>query len=71
MANIICDCNVIVSIIYADSKVVEGRVYGQIIFKMPKDEREVKKVERYLQLKNVSFEEVYIDEYQQHFSNDI
>ncbi len=71
VANIICDCNVIVSIIYADSKVVEGRVYGQIIFKMPKDEREVKKVERYLQLKNVSFEEVYIDEYQQHFSNDI
>lgn len=71
VANIICDCNVIVSIIYADSKVVEGRVYGQIIFKMPKDELEVKKVERYLELKNVSYEEVSIDDNQQRFTDDI
>lgn len=63
VANIITDCNVLVSIIYADSKVVDGRVYGQIIFKTPKDKKETEKVERYLDLKSISYEEVDRNEF--------
>lgn len=58
VANIIRDCNVLVSIIYADSRVVENRVYGFIIFKLPKDEKDVLKIERYLELKGINYEEV-------------
>ncbi len=58
VASIIQDCNILVSIIYADSKVVDGRVYGQIIFKMPKAEKDVLKLEKYLELKAIKYEEV-------------
>ncbi len=59
VSNIIQDCNIALSIIYADSKVVDGRVYGQLIVTMPAEESDAQKLCKYLQLKQIRYEEVF------------
>ena len=63
IANIVQDCNIVLSVIYADSKVVSGRVYGQLIFKMPVNIDDVLKLRKYLELKHINYEEVDANEF--------
>ncbi len=63
VANIVQDCNIVLSIIYADSKVVNDRVYGQLIFKMPADIDDVNKLRKYLELNKVHYKEVDANEF--------
>lgn len=58
IANIVQDCSILVSIVYASTKVIDGKVYGQTVIKRPKDLKEREKLKKYLQLHNVEFEEV-------------
>ncbi len=58
IANIIQDCNIVLSVIYADSKVVNDRIYGQLIFKMPKESADVIKLKKYLDLQGINYKEV-------------
>ena len=58
IASIIQDCNILVSIVYADSKVVEGKVYGQLIFNLPYYEKDILKLKKYLEINNINYEEV-------------
>ncbi len=58
IANIIQNCNIIVSIIYADTKVINNKVYGQIVIKMPEKDLEKNILLKYLSLKNINYEEV-------------
>lgn len=63
ITNIIQDCNIVVSIVYASSRIVEGRIYGQIIFKLPYYEEDINKLKLYLKNKEVDFMEVSKDEF--------
>ena len=63
IANIVQDCNIALSVIYADSKVVNGCLYGQLIFKMPADVNDVNKLRKYLELNNITYKEVDADEF--------
>ena len=63
IANIVQDCNIVLSIIYADSKVVNGCLFGQLIFKMPADINDVLKLRKYLELKNINYKEVDASEF--------
>ena len=58
IANIIQDCNILVSIVYADSKVIDGKVYGQLVLKLPEKTKDIDKLKKYLDFKNVKYEEV-------------
>lgn len=58
VANIISDCNILVSIVYADSKVINGKMYGQLVFKLPSIEKEIDLLKKYLDFKNIKYEEV-------------
>lgn len=58
IANIVQDCNIVLSVIYADSKVVNERIYGQLICKMPSDINDVLKLKKYLELKGINYKEV-------------
>ena len=58
IANIIQDCGIVVSIVYADSKVVDGKIYGQIIFNLPYYDKDIFKLKKYLDIKNIVYEEV-------------
>lgn len=62
IANIIQDCNILVSIVYADSKVIDGKVYGQLVLKLPEKTKDIDKLKRYLDFKNVKYEEVRKDD---------
>ena len=58
ISNIVLECGILVSIVYASTKVVDGKVYGQTIIKCPQEEKDVEKLRKYLTLKRVGFEEV-------------
>lgn len=60
LALLIERCNVLVNIMYADTKVSEGKVYGQMIIKLPYYEEDVQKVKDFLINHGVSIEEVTI-----------
>lgn len=58
IANIVKECNILISVIFADNRTSLGKVYGQTIFKMKNNKKDVIKVENYLKSKNIAFEEV-------------
>ena len=58
ICNIIQDCNILVSIVYADSKTVNEKVYGQMIFKLPYYQEDIEKLKKYLEIKGIKYEEV-------------
>ena len=62
VANIIKNCNVLISVVYANSWTVAGRVYGQLIFKLPSFEENILKIKKYLDMKKVNYTEVSKDE---------
>jgi len=63
LANIVQDCSILVSVVYADSKVVDGKVYGQTIIRLPSHDKDIQKLKKYFEIKNVSYEEVLNNEY--------
>ena len=58
VANIIQDCNILVSIVYANSWIVKGKTYGQLIMKLPYYSEDILKLKKYLDMKGVEYEEV-------------
>jgi D-methionine transport system ATP-binding protein len=58
ISNIVEDCGILVSIYFADTKVIDDKVYGQLILKLPAYAKDSAKLEKYLRLKKVSFQEV-------------
>ena len=58
IANIVQQCSILISIVYADTKVIDGKVYGQTVIKRPKEEKDREKLRKYLELHHVEFEEV-------------
>ena len=48
---------IIVSIIFADSKVINNQIYGQLVLKIPNDDDSYQKAITYLKIKNIHYEE--------------
>ncbi len=62
IANIIQECNILVSIVYANSWVVDDKIYGQLIIKLPYYEDDIDRLKTYLDIKNIAYKEVESDE---------
>jgi D-methionine transport system ATP-binding protein len=62
ISNIVEDCGILVSIYFADTKVIDGKVYGQLIIKLPTYQKDIAKLEKYLDLKHVAYKEVTLNE---------
>lgn len=58
ISNIVQNCGILVSVIYADTKVLNGKVYGQLIMKLPAYRKDISKLEKYLSLQHVNYKEV-------------
>ncbi|MCL2391283.1 MAG: ATP-binding cassette domain-containing protein [Oscillospiraceae bacterium] len=56
-SNMILDCNVIVNIMFADMKDIEGKALGHMIVQLPKDELQAEKAIAYLRAKGIPVEE--------------
>jgi len=59
IANMILECKEVVNIIFADTKDIDGKAFGQIIIQIPDDERAAKKIMNYLKARELIVEEVY------------
>jgi len=58
IANIVQDCSLLVSIVYADTKVIDKKMYGQVVIKLPSLDKDTEKLEKYLSLHQINYEEV-------------
>ena len=63
ITNIIQECNILLSVFYAETKVINGVTYGQIIFRLPYYDEDIKKLCDYLDKKGVNYEEVDSDDF--------
>ena len=58
IAGMVLECKAPVNIMYADTKDIDGKAYGQIVVQMPKEEAVREKMLHYLKLRGLNFEEV-------------
>ncbi len=63
ITNIIQECNILLSIIYAETKIINDKIYGQTIFRLPYYEEDIQKLCAYLDENGVKFEEVDSDDF--------
>ncbi len=58
LSDIVLKCSLSLSVVYASTKIMNEKIYGQMIIKCPKEAKDVEKLEKYLALKNIHYEEV-------------
>ncbi|MGN1062265.1 MAG: methionine ABC transporter ATP-binding protein [Candidatus Scatosoma sp.] len=63
ITNIIQECNILLSIFYAETKRIGGKTYGQIMFRLPYYDEDIEKLRAYLDKKGVAYEEVSTDDF--------
>lgn len=57
IGNMILECGAPVNIIFADTMLIDGKDYGQMVIQLPEEEQIVKKMTAYLAMKNVHYTE--------------
>ncbi|MDY3619203.1 methionine ABC transporter ATP-binding protein [Agathobaculum sp.] len=57
VSNMVLECKAPVNIMFADTKDIDGKAYGQMILQLPDDERAAKRALAYLETQNVHVEE--------------
>lgn len=63
ITHIIQECNILLSVFYAETKVINDVTYGQIIFRLPYYDEDIEKLRAYLDEKGVTYEEVDSDDF--------
>lgn len=63
ITNIIQECNILLSIFYAETKIIGGKTYGQIMFRLPYYDEDIEKLCAYLDKKGVAYEEVNTNDF--------
>ena len=58
VANMVLQCKAPVNIMFADTKDIDGKAFGQIVVQLPEDEKIAKRMLAYLKTQNVTVEEV-------------
>ena len=58
VANMVLQCKAPVNIMFADTKDIDGKAFGQIVIQLPEDEKIAKRMLSYLKTQNVTVEEV-------------
>ena len=57
VSNMVLECKAPVNIMFADTKDIDGKAYGQMILQLPEDERAARRALAYLETQNVHVEE--------------
>jgi D-methionine transport system ATP-binding protein len=58
IANMVMECKTPVNILFADTKDIDGKAYGQMVLQLPEDENGQKKIINYLKTNQIPYEEV-------------
>lgn len=61
ISNMILECSAPVNILYADTKVINGRDFGQMVIQLPDNETAGQRMRAFLEAKKVKFEEEFVD----------
>ena len=57
VGNMILECGAAVNIMYADTKDIDGKAFGQMLLQLPEDEAAVRRMLSYLTLHDISYKE--------------
>ncbi|MGI6123051.1 MAG: methionine ABC transporter ATP-binding protein [Acetivibrionales bacterium] len=57
IANMILKCGAPVSIVFANTKNIDGQVFGHMIIKLPDDDEVVRKISAYLEMEKITYSE--------------
>lgn len=63
VSNMVLECKAPVNIMFADTKDMDGKAYGQMILQLPDDERAASRALAYLETQNVHVEEGLADDF--------
>ncbi len=58
IANMVLECRTPVNILFADTKDIDGKAYGQMVIQLPKDDAGRKRIISYLNINQIQYEEV-------------
>lgn len=58
IANMVLECRTPVNILFADTKDIDGKAFGQMVIQLPEDEISKKRIFAYLVTNNIPYEEV-------------
>jgi D-methionine transport system ATP-binding protein len=58
VSEIVSKCGILVSIVYAETHSLHGKMYGQLIMKLPSYQKDIAKLEKFLQIRHIKYEEV-------------
>ncbi len=58
IANMVMECKTPVNILFADTKDIDGKAFGQMVLQLPADETGQKKIINYLKTNQIPYEEV-------------
>ncbi|MDD6798994.1 MAG: methionine ABC transporter ATP-binding protein [Firmicutes bacterium] len=58
ISNLSLECRTAVNILGADTKNIGGKAYGQMLLQLPDDENAIVRIKKYLDSRNIHFEEV-------------
>lgn len=61
IANMVLECKTPVNILFADTKDIDGKAYGQMIIQLPNDEAGIKRIFTFLNTNQIPYEEVKED----------
>lgn len=61
IGNMILECQSAVNILFADTKNIDGKAFGQIVVQLPENERAIKRMYSYLSMQNVTYKEELFD----------
>lgn len=57
ISSLAIDCGAAVSILFADTKIIDGKIFGHMIIELPSSPEQVDKVKEYLRRNNVTYKE--------------
>ncbi len=63
ITDIIQRCNILLTIFYAETKIIHGKTYGQIIFRLPYYDEDIENLKRFLEKEKINYEEVNTDDF--------
>jgi D-methionine transport system ATP-binding protein len=58
IANMVLECKTPVNILFADTKDIDGKAFGQMVIQLPKDETGRKRIYNYMNTNRIPYEEV-------------
>ncbi len=62
VAKMVLECRVLVNILYAHTKTVEGKTFGQMVLRLPEDTEAVQRMKAYLDAHGIYYKEEPLDE---------